>query len=247
MNPIRIYFLSSILLLFLIQVKDGTPGFLELKSSNPEVITDEQAKIPDSLQTLVEADTIENSPQLVLKLPEKPGLNEDKNALGSFDLMRDFYREHKSLEINEALDSLGMEAGLWNRFMYAQAAKAADFDTEEFNRYFLSKLFWVLFLFIPILGLLLKLTYIRRPFFYPEHLIFAFFNQAVFFLLFSISIFTFPILLGLFAFYLLIAMRKFYKQSWGKTIMKFLILNMLLFPAFITFTLISMLIVFLTL
>ncbi|MGB0176530.1 MAG: DUF3667 domain-containing protein [Owenweeksia sp.] len=250
MNPIRIYFLSSILLLFLIQVKNDSPSFLKLSDSNPEIISDDVPESADSLQTQTETekDTLPdaNKPMAFTfsRTPTDSSGQGNTSTAASFDRMREFHQDHPAMEVNEALDSLGIEAGFWNRFLYTQAAKSADFSTEDFNRYFLSKLFWVLFLFVPVLGLLLKLIYVRRSFYYPEHLIFAFFNQAVFFLLFSIAIFTTPALLLLFGVYLLIAMRKFYKQGWGKTIFKFIILNILLAPAFALFTILSMLVVF---
>ena len=139
-----------------------------------------------------------------------------------------------------ALDSLGYEYSLTNRFMYRQGAKVAEFDTEEFNQYLFSKMFWVLFLFLPILASILKLLYIRRSFYYPEHLFFAFYNQSLFFILLSIA-FLFNdtpevVMLVLtflsFGVYLFIAMRRFYVQSTRKTLLKFVLLNLAIIPTF---------------
>lgn len=92
----------------------------------------------------------------------------------------------------------------------------------------------VLFFLLPIFALLLKLLYIRRDFFYSEHLVMSiyfynfFFAAGIITLLLELipwldwfGILTFFIV-GL---YLLLAMKWVYKQSWRKTIFKFILLS----------------------
>ncbi|MEZ4946627.1 MAG: DUF3667 domain-containing protein [Cyclobacteriaceae bacterium] len=96
----------------------------------------------------------------------------------------------------------------------------------------------VFFFLLPIFALLLKLLYIRRDFFYSEHLVMSIYFYNFFFaigimtLLLElipwldwIGVVTF-IIVGL---YLLLAMKWVYKQSWRKTILKFFILSLVFF------------------
>ncbi len=244
MNPIRLYFISSIILLFIIQTSRDQPEFVKTGDlSNRKANT-------------VQSDSLDGAKKDAMNLiiidPENKELDNHpvssyQESKGSFSDMMDFHQDYPDIGADIALDSLNQEPTFWNRFLFAQAAKAADFDTNEFNQYFLSKLFWILFLFVPVLGIILHLVHFRRPFYYPEHLIFAFYSQALFFLLSSLALVTTVYLIFPFVIYLLWAMKRFYKQGWGKTILKFVLVNMLLSPALLLFTILSMLVVFIML
>jgi hypothetical protein len=88
----------------------------------------------------------------------------------------------------------------------------------------------VLFFLLPIFALILKLLYIRRDYFYSEHLVFSIYSYNFFFLAGSLQMLIglvpwlewLATLLGFWiVFYLLFAMKRMYGQSWGKTILKF--------------------------
>lgn len=228
MNPVRIYFLTSILLLGVVQIKDGATDMVVIDKTE----TTDSTSVADSNRVSMED----------ISVPVAVGFSNEKapGFLQSVTLMGDFYLEHKTLPMEAALDSLGYEYTLLNRFMYKQGSKVAEFDTEEFNKFLFSKMFWVLFLFLPILAFLLKLLYVRRSFYYPEHLFFAFYSQSVFFILLSIAFLfndTIEELLLFLAFiafgvYLFIAMKRFYQQSTRKTLLKFILLNLTIIPVF---------------
>jgi hypothetical protein len=93
---------------------------------------------------------------------------------------------------------------------------------------------WMLLLMMPALASILKLLYIRRTYYFVEHLIFSFHYHAFAFLIVSpayllVEIWPFwiPIAFGLVLVYLLFAMRRVYGQGWGKTLIKFWLLNQL--------------------
>ena len=114
---------------------------------------------------------------------------------------------------------------------------------QDFADDFTHKLPYLLFVSLPIFALLLKLLYRRhKNYYYSDHAIFTLYHY----------IFSFIVLLLYFAFdvmrdwldwtilnyiigaliiywglYLLFGMKRFYKQGWGKTIAKFLILDLL--------------------
>lgn len=92
----------------------------------------------------------------------------------------------------------------------------------------------VLFFLLPIFALLLKLLYIRRDFYYSEHLVLSIYFYNFFFaagiitmlleLIPGLSWISAIAVIGVIA-YLLIAMKKVYQQSWGKTLLKYLLLG----------------------
>lgn len=129
----------------------------------------------------------------------------------------------------------------------------------KFYDSFLHKLPYLLFISLPIFAMFLKLLYIRRKqFFYFDHGVFSI-HHYVFSFILLLFVFGFQelynwshaqvfIIIGalLFlsgGFYLYKAMRKFYGQRRGKTIIKFILLNimgivslLLLFAVFVLFS-----------
>jgi len=105
---------------------------------------------------------------------------------------------------------------------------------EDFSQAFLDNFSKVLFYLLPIFALLLKLFYIRRDFFYSEHLVFSiysynffYFAATVMLLLNQVSWLTWlSTVIGFWIFfYLLFAMKRMYEQSWKKTIAKFILFS----------------------
>jgi len=148
-----------------------------------------------------------------------------------------FYKSHKTLSVNIALDSLSEAHTFWNRFYYSKIGaiyKIIDDKGDSLSNKIVSNLSIALFILLPIFTLFLKLLYIRRRLNYMEHLIFVFNTQSVFFLLMILLLFTSlftesktaPVIFVLmFLVYLFLALRKFYKQGWFKTFIKFNLLN----------------------
>jgi Protein of unknown function (DUF3667) len=101
----------------------------------------------------------------------------------------------------------------------------------EFEKLFLDNFSKVLFWLLPFFALLLKLLYVRRDYFYSEHLVFSIYYYNFFYFAASLrmifkqvpyigwigTIISFWIIL-----YLFFAMKRMYKQSWGKTFLKYL-------------------------
>jgi hypothetical protein len=107
--------------------------------------------------------------------------------------------------------------------------------SEDFSEAFSSKFSTVLFYLLPVFALLFKLFYVRRDFYYSEHLVFAIFYYNFFYLAASVyllmsfvpyvgGIINFVIAMWMIA-YLPIAMKRMYKQSWRKTIVKFILFS----------------------
>jgi hypothetical protein len=101
---------------------------------------------------------------------------------------------------------------------------------EDFKQAFLDNFSKVLFWLLPFFALVLKLLYVRRDFFYSEHLVFSIYYYNFFYLAGSIKMLVEQVpwfgWLGTFVgfwifFYLLFAMKRMYGQGWVKTILKF--------------------------
>jgi hypothetical protein len=130
----------------------------------------------------------------------------------------------------------------WERLMVGQFVKFLRPDSNFIN-FFLGKLVWMALLMMPVLALTLKLLYLRRRRYFVEHLIFSYHYHAFAFLLIGLLLLGlklagafaydaeeawpgwFPLALLAILLYLYVAMKRFYAQPWGKTFLKFVLVN----------------------
>jgi hypothetical protein len=109
----------------------------------------------------------------------------------------------------------------------------------------IGNLTWMILLMMPALAFLLKLLYLRRDFYFVEHLVFSFHYHAFAFMIASPAYLLYPVwpmspviaFIGI-AIYLFWAMRRVYGQGVVKTGVKFYLLNSLygvIFFIFLTF------------
>jgi hypothetical protein len=244
-HPVRIYFLASILLLFVIQYSGGSDDIVKVdESESAEEPNDVVSNLSDAQDSLLL--------EFAEEEPEEASEYEDQK--GRITKMMDYYSATSETDALIALDAIKLENNLWNRFLYTQSIKITEFDDKEFSRYFASKLFWVLFLYLPILAGLYHLFYLRRKFYYPEHLFFTFYNQSVFFLILTLGLLlsyltqregiVLVFALSFIIIYQYLALRRFYGQGVGKTILKFILINLLTIPLFGLFFILAALITF---
>jgi len=241
MNPLRLYFISSIILLFVANTSgDRVADNVDKTEEKEELSTEEK----DSIIT----EELDALPGIPLNFSIDTASKHDLSS--RIEQMIDYSEAHPSESTVTALAKNQLENPFWTRLLYHQASKISNFDTEESNKYLRSKMFWVLFFFLPILALLLKLLYIRRDFYYTEHLFFTFYSQAVYFMILSLAlIWPSPetlVIIGslLFLVYLYLSMKRFYSQSSSKTFFKLILLNLLAIPTFGAFFLLATIIVF---
>ncbi|WP_062062454.1 DUF3667 domain-containing protein [Aquimarina longa] len=153
----------------------------------------------------------------------------------------DYYDKTKEKSTYRALSELKHDRNQLNKYIYHRVLKTNSIEEsygQEFFKFIFNKLPLIIFFFLPFFALSIWLLYIRRPFNYMEHLVFIFHIQTMFFIIIGFSILIAKItnintFLGIailvFLFYLYKAMRKFYNQGRGKTIVKFLVINILFF------------------
>lgn len=227
MNPVRFYFLSSLVLIFFtsalddglnVHINDGNEAASTLDSVNALVVDSAATEVVNQLDSISEDEDL------------SVGFNIDSSETNN--MIFRFTQENPDVELEEGLDSLGLEHNWNNRFTYTQFKKLNSMNGQEFGEFLSSKLFWILFWFLPIYAIWLKLIYVRNDVLYFEHLFFAFYTQSAFFIMLTvativdwlgpdISIF---VILG-FGIYLFFAIRGFYQQGIGKTILKYLLAN----------------------
>ena len=91
----------------------------------------------------------------------------------------------------------------------------------------------VFFFLLPIFALLLKLLYVRRDYYYAEHLVFSIQFYNFFFVVSIIALLLekiawlawTPLAIAIWVLtYLPLAMKRMYRQRWGKTVLKYLLL-----------------------
>ncbi len=96
---------------------------------------------------------------------------------------------------------------------------------------FLKNLPKLLFIMLPIYGLVMKLLYVRRDVYYVDHMIFMIYFFSFLYIILTINL-LFDIAIGIWLpgiftlwaiIYYLLAMKRFYGQSWPKTVLKYIL------------------------
>jgi hypothetical protein len=163
-----------------------------------------------------------------------------KQGAASFNF--DDVAEYKTVEAYDSIQLTKPESDRDNWFNQLVSKRVINVrnkygeDSEKLGEEFLSafkdNFSKVLFYLLPFFALLLKLLYIRRGYYYSEHLVFSIYYYNFFYLAGTLQILVglspwlswtstfigFWILL-----YLLFAMKRMYQQSWRKTILKYFI------------------------
>ena len=215
-NPLRLYFFSS-LLFFFVAWSFASPQFMHFNdlSSN--------AKSRSALSQ-AERKKIENNQYLTAQ--------QKKTILDSG-------RQPASAGASQASSSD-------NKLDFTMFGRPVSMSKSEFTGRFthalevsLPKL---MFVFLPLVALLLKLFYIRSKRFYMEHLVFTLHNHAFMFLAMLLMVLDnvlakhvawaaapvhyFNVIIGWYmVIYIFIAMRVYYRQSYIKTFIKYLLIG----------------------
>ncbi|MEM6738138.1 MAG: DUF3667 domain-containing protein [Bacteroidota bacterium] len=211
-------------------------------------ITDSTHKIFPQQQTQIITDTIltalndslrnllfESGNKFANKYGDKYGDSIDVNhyaSFGSKGIERISKRDFLNMDEEELAAVYKKEASILDRLILKQKVKLIK-DESKLSAALIGHSTWAFLLMMPCLALVLYLLYIRRRYFYVEHLIFAFHFQAfsfivLTFLIAGIDIFPRWIFLMFGAItwvYLFISMLQVYKQSRVKTLLKSLLFS----------------------
>ncbi len=235
-SPIKLFlFLLTIsLILFTIS---GEGDIIELKAFENSPIAQENLEAQqyaDSILLDIKAihldSTIQNQIDTVFYLRKKTNITKDSINVMFFD--KNFKIDHKDILTYE-FDSLASKykiEGFWERLFTRQLIKS-NTSSNDFLYYFINHISWGILFMIPLLGIMVKLLYIRRSKYLVEHFIFLLhlhsFLLVVLLLdlgLYSLTEYSYngfiPILL--FIIYTWGALHKVYQQSKVKTTLKWI-------------------------
>ncbi len=246
-RPLRLYLVSSLLFFLVLSLTSQDSGILTLGSAgSPEEEAARDARA-DSLAAAV-ADSL-RAEGIVVAADQDETIGE---ILGSTDraapradrpdsFLADSTHTGASTDDDGTDDdNLTVDIGdagdipLIGAHMVAQKERIESLTVDElqtaFGRTFRRHLPKTVFVLVPVFALILKLLYVRRRRYYIEHLVFAFHVHAFLFLIFTLMVVN-PwtpldvLLLISTVVYLFVAIRRVYRQSWPKTVLKFVILQ----------------------
>ena len=216
--PLRTYVFISFILLALITVQAKRHEIIPVRQIKGETEGQQGAVMtrePSSLRLSFPHDTINLRMNDTILTPRQ-------------------LRDTVLAELKAATDSLQPENSSFNQKVQRGVLRVLE-DRERFYEHLLERAAQAMFLLMPIFALLLKLLYLRRRRQYLEHLVFALNVHSHAFLMFVIasagnlvgwawlhSWLKWPLLS--IPPYLFLAMKKFYRQGWGKTLAKYLLL-----------------------
>lgn len=276
-NPFRFYLSASIIFFLIAGISDSF-DVLDLQEEEENfqnkvaeiqkdtVLQAELNKISTLKQNNIKVDSlinnipgqkriIESYEDIYLTQQELDSTSILERNVKKFRILYRFYRATGETSAEQALTDLKYSKTNWNLWMYEKALKFNLIYTNPkiFTDYFVSKLPFVIFFYLPVFALFIWLLYLRRPFNYMEHLIFAFHVQTTLFVLYIIgysvdyildSTLGFNLANAVFVFYLYKSMRNFYGQGRVKTILKFLLLNIIFFTLAIIATIMALIVSF---
>lgn len=264
-NPYRFYLSASIIFFLVWSIPRDFDG-IKTTAPDPEeaavldsVLTRERAQNPE-LETVLSnlppvpvASAEEEEKEVVYySEQELDTLSFANRTNKKLEVFFNFYERKEVKDIDEALEELNYSNTRFNHWLYKKTVDAHVFLNEPgvFVSYFVSKLPFIIFFYLPVFALFIWLLYLRRPFTYMEHLIFTFHNQTTWFVLFGMAVildYIFDtswfagITIFIFLFYLYKAFRRFYGQGRVKTVLKFIIINIIFFILAIVATMFSVL------
>jgi len=155
---------------------------------------------------------------------------------------------------DELADKYNIE-GYRDRFLFKQKVKLLK-EEGSFVPFVLGNSLWIVLLMMPFLALILKLLYIRKDYYYVEHLVFSFHTHAFAFLLLALvnflaKFYQHTLIAGLailvLFLYLYMAIYRVYGQSKFITLIKLLLINisyLFLFFFFFIFGLLASMAIF---
>ncbi|HYI78515.1 MAG TPA: DUF3667 domain-containing protein [Chryseolinea sp.] len=242
-HPARMYvFISFIFFLLLISLPDSEDSNTNFNVTTPkEDLEDLREELKeaglDSIYRSV-ADSI-----LVDSLKSSEFLKritEDKDSKG-FNLSTTDYKsieEYDSLQ--EAKPESERDGWIERRLQYRNIQlnqkyrdKGEEFAA-DFGKAFMDHFSQVLFFLLPFFALLLKLLYVRRDYYYSEHLVLSICYYNFFYLAASLVMVIdlipglgfISVMIGFWIYlYFLFAMKRMYNRSWPKTVLKFVIFS----------------------
>lgn len=243
-NPFRFYLSASIIFFILwgLTSSSETPWLPSLDQGETSILQDSTLMEEDRqnedislLPALEEGKTVE---ELYISQEELDTMKFLTSSLKRFEIFSKIHQEKEINHAGQALEELDYESTRYNQWLFKKAVdlNLLSSNPDIFFKFFISKLPFIIFFYLPVFALFIWLLYLRKAFTYMEHLIFTFHIQTFNFLLYGMALILDYMLstsmatnigLIIFGVYLYKGMRNFYRQNRVKTIVKFFIINLL--------------------
>lgn len=257
-HPLRVFLVMTLAFVAVItisvneDIEDSFQFGELLEKRKDEVIRYELLMEMDSIKENVEKefdnqlvtvglDTLFNRVMHGAKELKKDSIDLDNITFNDDEGLRIATDDALNLTVNEVLDKYEVE-GYWRRMELGQELRLMQ-NNQNFGFFLLKNISWMIFLMMPFLALILKLLYIRRGYYYIEHLIFSFHTHAFVFLVYIAMVLSgyyevwddWSVEAGMLiiAIYLYLAMQRVYQQNWWKTLLKYLIVGVFYLIIFI--------------
>jgi len=277
-NPFRFYLSASIIFFLIAGLSENFEGVnLQEQDENFQkevakiqqdtLLQSELNEIPALKQNNIKLDSLisnipskrkeleESYKDVYLTQAELDSTNYLNRNSTKFIIFYRYYKATSEISPEAAMTELQYEKTTWNYWLYEKALKFNLIynNPKIFADYFVSKLPFIIFFYLPVFALFIWFLYLRRSFNYMEHLVFAFHVQTTLFVLYIIgysidyilnSDWGITIANTVFIFYLYKSMRNFYGQGRVKTILKFLLLNIIFFTLAIIAAIIALIVSF---
>lgn len=230
-DPFRFYLSASIIFFIIWSSTNEFEGLLpvDTPAARAQSLTEEEkAELREDLKNVpgigssIQVDSlvncqINNSPETYfddsISQKELDSLSFLSSLTKQFDLYNQFHKQAQIFQATAALDSLHHTPSTYNRWVYKKTVdiNIIQRDPQVFLGYFISKLPFIIFFYLPVFALFIWLLYLRTSFNYMEHLIFAFHVQTTYFVLAALSLLLdaifdtdifFKLILWIFLFYL---------------------------------------------
>jgi hypothetical protein len=268
-HPLRVFLVMTLALVAVItlNVNDSLGDSFEfgtsLEKRKERVVRYEMLQEMDSLkqQTAAEfnnlqvtagLDTLFDKMMHGQKTMKKDSVDLDAINFSDKDKLRVATDDLLNLTVKEILDKYEVE-GYWKRLDTAQEIRLLQ-DNQNFGLFLLRNVSWMMFFMMPFLALILKLLYIRRQYYYVEHLIFSFHTHAFVFLVYILMLLSdkyevaddWSVQIGIIAIcgYLYWAMYRVYQQGWFKTLLKYIVVGIFYFFILLVASLATLLVSF---
>ncbi len=255
-HPLRIYFLSVILLFFVLsalQIEDYILKDLTKLGSDVISLEGQKKNIRETLNDQKEIyrespgvelmDTLYNNLFFVLNkdtLYVRDTLKVLSRTIGLFRTNIELNNEEMfTMDPDSVIVNHNITA--WHEKFIVRQILRITRNADSVGKYFFANLTWLFLALIPIFAFILKLFYIGKNHFFVEHYVFLLHLFATLFLATSLLLVTIYFtgwhisilpLLGLFVFiFPLIAFIRYYQQSWIKTFIKYLFIGGFFFTA----------------
>lgn len=240
-HPARMYvFISFIFFLIFFSLPDAD------KSSNVVTVSNEDdnpagqsGKIDSVINAASEGDSSLQKIMPGLSDSIKSSVEKKKKINGNISLTASDYQSVREYDsVQRTLPEDKRDGWIERKLNYRsiELNKKYKDDTasfgKDFGKAFMDNFSKILFFLLPVFALILKFLYIRRDFYYSEHLVFSIYYYNFVYLAGSLYMLVdlipglgwlaMLIVFGIYV-YLLLGMKTMYGQSWRKTILKYFV------------------------